>query len=82
MANSPPEDPQVDDTFVNDAGEMTCWNGEEWKQKVPQDNDIWLKDSGELCYWDGKAKKWVPYEDPPVWPDGDPDPMWVYKDAK
>jgi hypothetical protein len=82
MANSPPKDPQADDTYINDAGEMSCWTGERWERKVPQDNDIWLKDSGELCYWDGEKRKWVPYEDLPESPGGDPAPMWVYKNAK
>jgi hypothetical protein len=76
MANPPPENPKVNDTWTNEAGKLSSWDGENWI--VPQENDVSLSDAGELRYWDGKDG-WVPYEDPPEWPDGDPDPKWLYR---
>jgi len=79
MTNSPPKDPKVNQTWINEAGKLSYWNGEEWK--VPQENDVLLNDDGELSYWDGKTG-WVLYEDPPESPSGDPDPPWVYRQSK
>jgi hypothetical protein len=30
MPTSPPPDPQVDDTWIDDAGELFYWNGSDW----------------------------------------------------
>jgi hypothetical protein len=79
VTNSPPEDPKVDDTWINDVGKLSYWNGEEWE--VPQESDVSLNDTGELRYWDGKDG-WVLYEDPPESPGGDPVPKWLHRKFK